>query len=256
MDNLYEYIEKLVKENGYKNITEFCRAADIPRATMSELKAGRTKQLSAKTSKAIAGKLSIPVSVLLDAEPYDPTVHCSGCGFQYNSDNDEEVYQHLTRHNAWRKAVNKFGLCWNYSYREDEKADARAIVNDSTAPINNRVAAQIVVLKALFSRSLEATDYNLDHPSFDDYVAMILNQGESSHTIPSDVYRHLVAQYGKKPGISKGTYYVFPTPSKPDVLDEVDIAFYGEYKQLTEDDKDTIRDMVRVMRERRAKKQE
>lgn len=44
--------------------------------------------------------------------------------------------------------------------------------------------------------------------------------------------------------------------SKPDVLDEVDIAFYGEYKQLTDDDKDTIRDMVRVMRERRAKKQE
>lgn len=44
--------------------------------------------------------------------------------------------------------------------------------------------------------------------------------------------------------------------SKPDVLDEVDVAFYGEYKELSEDDKDTIRDMVRVMRERRAKKQE
>lgn len=46
------------------------------------------------------------------------------------------------------------------------------------------------------------------------------------------------------------------SPIKPDILDEVDIAFYGEYKQLSEDDKDTIRDMVRVMRERRAKKQE
>lgn len=46
------------------------------------------------------------------------------------------------------------------------------------------------------------------------------------------------------------------SPSKPDVLDEVDVAFYGEYKELSEDDKDTIRDMVRVMRERRAKKQE
>lgn len=46
------------------------------------------------------------------------------------------------------------------------------------------------------------------------------------------------------------------TPSKPDVLDEVDIAFYGEYRELSDDDKDTIRDMVRVMRERRAKKQE
>lgn len=46
------------------------------------------------------------------------------------------------------------------------------------------------------------------------------------------------------------------TPSKPDVLDEVDIAFYGEYRELCEDDKDTIRDMVRVMRERRARQQE
>lgn len=49
---------------------------------------------------------------------------------------------------------------------------------------------------------------------------------------------------------------VAPTPSAPDILDEVDIAFYGEYRELSEDDKDTIRDMVRVMRERRAKKQE
>lgn len=41
-----------------------------------------------------------------------------------------------------------------------------------------------------------------------------------------------------------------------DILDEVDIAFYGDYKELTEDDKATVRDMVRIMRERRAKKQE
>lgn len=41
-----------------------------------------------------------------------------------------------------------------------------------------------------------------------------------------------------------------------DILDEVDIAFYDGYKELTEDDKETVRDMVRVMRERRAKKQE
>lgn len=41
-----------------------------------------------------------------------------------------------------------------------------------------------------------------------------------------------------------------------DVLDEVDIAFYGDYKELNEDDKATLRDMARIMRERRAKKQE
>lgn len=38
-----------------------------------------------------------------------------------------------------------------------------------------------------------------------------------------------------------------------DVLDQVDVAFYGDFKELTEDEKDTVRDMVRLMRERRMK---
>lgn len=44
--------------------------------------------------------------------------------------------------------------------------------------------------------------------------------------------------------------------SKGDILDEVDVAFYGDYKELDEDDKATLRDMARIMRERRSKKQE
>lgn len=49
-----------------------------------------------------------------------------------------------------------------------------------------------------------------------------------------------------------------PTVSgeRKDVLEEVDIAWYGDYKELDEDQKATVRDMIRVMRERRAKKQE
>lgn len=46
------------------------------------------------------------------------------------------------------------------------------------------------------------------------------------------------------------------TSKENDVLSEVDIAFYDGYRELSEDDKETVRDMVRVMRERRAKKQE
>lgn len=38
-----------------------------------------------------------------------------------------------------------------------------------------------------------------------------------------------------------------------DVLDQVDVAFYGEFKELNEDEKNTVRDMVRLMRERRMK---
>lgn len=38
-----------------------------------------------------------------------------------------------------------------------------------------------------------------------------------------------------------------------DILDEIDIGFYGDYKELTEDDKAVLREMARVMLERRQK---
>ena len=34
-------------------------------------------------------------------------------------------------------------------------------------------------------------------------------------------------------------------------LDQVDVAFYGEFKELSDEDKETVRDMVRLMRQRR-----
>ena len=45
-----------------------------------------------------------------------------------------------------------------------------------------------------------------------------------------------------------------PTESGERTMDmsEVDIAFYGGYKELSEDDQKTIRDMVQLMRARRA----
>lgn len=48
----------------------------------------------------------------------------------------------------------------------------------------------------------------------------------------------------------------YMSKKQTDVLDNVDLAFYGDYKELDEDDKETVRDMVRVMRERRLRKQE
>ena len=40
-----------------------------------------------------------------------------------------------------------------------------------------------------------------------------------------------------------------------DVLDEVDVAFYGDFKELDHEQKEAVRDMVRLMRERQAAKQ-
>ena len=38
-----------------------------------------------------------------------------------------------------------------------------------------------------------------------------------------------------------------------DILDEVDVAFYGDFKELTEEQKDAVRSMVRLMRQGKAK---
>ena len=40
-----------------------------------------------------------------------------------------------------------------------------------------------------------------------------------------------------------------------DSLDEVDVAFYGDYKQLTEENKETLRAMARLFRERQGKQE-
>ena len=45
------------------------------------------------------------------------------------------------------------------------------------------------------------------------------------------------------------------SPGKADILDDVDVAFYGDFKELNDQEKDAVRDMVRLMRERRAAKQ-
>ena len=40
-----------------------------------------------------------------------------------------------------------------------------------------------------------------------------------------------------------------------DVFDQVDVAFYGDFKELNEEEKEPVRDMVRRMRQRRAANQ-
>lgn len=36
-----------------------------------------------------------------------------------------------------------------------------------------------------------------------------------------------------------------------DILDEVDVAFYGDFKELTEEQKSAVRSMVRLMRQKK-----
>lgn len=47
----------------------------------------------------------------------------------------------------------------------------------------------------------------------------------------------------------------FGNTNLTDILEDVDVAFYGDFKKLNDEEKETVRDMVRLMRERRAARQ-
>ena len=64
----------------------------------------------------------------------------------------------------------------------------------------------------------------------------------------------IAAYFGVSTDYLLGKEEKAPTESgeRKDVVDEVDVAFYGDFKELSEEQKATIRDMVAVMRKRRA----
>lgn len=197
MSTLYYRIEKLCKANDM-TITSMCKESGASRASLSDLKMGRKQNLSTDTLTKIAKTLGVSVGLLIGHEP------------------------------EWEAAIDKFGFCWDYAYRENKKADARAIVNDESCLLIHRIDAQIEVFKALFSRSLENSGYSLTHPTFSNYVAMILNQGEGHHNIPVRLYQELVRQYGKMPGIPQGTYF------QQNGISEEEKPLVNDDKELTE----------------------
>lgn len=68
MEDLYKHIESLGKEHGYKNMTVLCKAAGVPRSTMSELNNGRSKDLSKPNAQKFADILGVTLDEVYGTE--------------------------------------------------------------------------------------------------------------------------------------------------------------------------------------------
>lgn len=68
MEDLYKHIESLGKEHGYKNMTVLCKAAGVPRSTMSELNNGRSKDLSKPNAQKFADILVVTLDEVYGEE--------------------------------------------------------------------------------------------------------------------------------------------------------------------------------------------
>lgn len=80
MNELYDRIDQICKARG-TNVTALCKEAGVSRATLSELKAGRTKTLSIETAQKLADSLQVSLNFLLgkfdDGAPISFTVSTS-----------------------------------------------------------------------------------------------------------------------------------------------------------------------------------
>lgn len=68
MGNLYDRIERMGKEHGFKNITELCRSAGVSRASMTELKMGRSKDLSKQNALKLSRALNVSLEEIYGVE--------------------------------------------------------------------------------------------------------------------------------------------------------------------------------------------
>ena len=71
MADLYDRIEELAKEKGFRNMTQLCAHAGVPRATMTELKKGRSQGLSMTNAQKLATARALGVKVVLVKRPED-----------------------------------------------------------------------------------------------------------------------------------------------------------------------------------------
>lgn len=227
MSELYNKIETLCKEKGI-TITTMCRESSISRGSLTDLKSGRIKSLSTDTLRKIAEYFDISSDYLIQDE-------------------------------LRKKAIEKFGFCWDYKTREKIKAKSRALINNKSLSDDEIVENAILIFKALFSRSLEQSVYNLNHVDFNTYVSMMLNQMQWKNEYNSTVYAKLVEKYGVSEGIENGTYYncqqIKVTDNKSKItctttIDDIKFALFGDV-DVDDDVLDDVKRYAKIARQMR-----
>ncbi len=147
MNELYDRIDQICKARG-TNVTVLCKEAGVSRATLSELKAGRTKTLSIETAQKLADSLQVSLNFLLgkfdDGAPISFTVSTSELRDYISnkktptsvSENglDEQDRQLMTLMKKLSADQKQFLLAQLLTLTEQEKNPSKSMPADSPQP--------------------------------------------------------------------------------------------------------------------------
>lgn len=204
---MYEIFEELCRKN---NVTPYrvCKETSITTATISNWKAGRYVPKQDKLQK-IADYFGVPIEYFSNSD--NGLITCKDCGLMYDSTYPNDVEEHKHQHESWKRAVEKFGQLYCY-YPECEKikTENRKISQNTSLSLKQRLDAQIEIFKCLFSRSIMANNFDLNHVTFDIYVSMLLGNPTINQDLETDLKNILIQKYGIKTGINYGTVYHIP----------------------------------------------
>lgn len=258
MDTIQK-IQGLLSEKEIKPAA-MCKYLGFSSGLFTQWKQGKQNPKLDKL-QSIADYLEVDIDYLLDT----PLPYCPLCGQGYNKDDQKDVKYHNQMHKKWQDAVDEFGFCWPYKVRESIKHRSKRIVENKSIDLNSRYFAALNVMKSYFSRSLEASAYDLSHPNFHDYVGMLMNQEYWKKYLGNDVYCLLNDSFNPLPGMSEGTTYHLnnmpgvkekPTLKKgeQDVsFDDFTYAFLDESKELTEENKAKLLEMAKFFKQQQDK---
>ena len=154
----------------------------------------------------IADTFHVPVDFLLCRID---EIQCPECGFLYSplTQNDE----HEKYHSKWKKAIDKFGFCWDYREADSIRLRSIQIINDRKSNEKEIMNAFDDCLRAEFSLSLLRSGFDLNHVTFEDFCPIQLGKWDSKDAVSENVYKKLIDKYG----IDNSNYYHPATNKKP-----------------------------------------
>lgn len=238
---LYEQIRFIAKQEGY-SINKLEQELGFARSSINKY----NKNIpSIDKLQKIADFLEVPVEYFIEEE--GGLITCKYCGLFYDSSYPEDIEQHKKQHLAWEKATKKFGEIYgNYAIRERIKAKNRNIRDDENNTIDERYDAELKVLRCLFSRSVQASGYDLNHVTFEKYVAMIMHGKKYRKHLGNELYQKIVDNFGTMPGINDGeTYYHVPNFHPHNIASHLDVS------DLTDTEIENVKDYIEFIRNKR-----
>lgn len=199
-----ESYEKIKQLRTLLNKTTYDISADIgiSQSTISKIE-NNNRKLEPDILKLLSDYFCVSYDFLLNDSYTDS---CPICGALYCPLQKTDFEEHRITHNNLLRFPDK-NLFLIYKDREIAKRKAHDILDNPNSNITEKVEATEKLYQCWFSRSLEARDFNINHPLFNEYAAMMLNRKDSKKNLSEPVYDILVKKYGLKEGIPDGESY-------------------------------------------------